>query len=570
MVRFFRRRRGVPQDRLVLERLESRAMLHGTAALAGMVYFDADRDGIRDSGELGVPGVVVRLSAADAGNTDANQETLTDDNGHYAFEELEPGSYRIIKRQPAATFTDASPGSNSGSTPSEQLIQDVVLADDQLLSDNNFGEAGLKPEFITIQWFFASNVQATDLLRETIARSEELAGDPSLAASIRAGGDVPAPNIHPPTTLDDVYSMTENTTLTISASGGLLANDSDADGDTLTAALATQATHGTAAIQSDGSFTYTPNADFTGADSFTYRASDGTATSGETTVRITVNSTTNTNDSPVAADDSFTIEQDSTLTIESAAGVLVNDTDADGDPLAARLVDLPQHGTATLQPNGGFTYTPTAGYTGSDRFTYRANDGTADSNLGTVAITVTVRPAALFGPVTQGSFDDAGLLGVRTDLVAGAPAIVRDHVDGDIDYTGYSNPPTYGNHHGSDPEGTDVNPGITPRPTGVYTTEQPDEDLIHNLEHGHVWISYNPDEISASDLAALEQLVIDGSPNPNGRGVGVILTPRAANDSMIALASWARLLKLEAYDPTTIRNFVETNRGHSPEGFITP
>ncbi|MCA9152539.1 MAG: DUF3105 domain-containing protein, partial [Planctomycetales bacterium] len=69
---------------------------------------------------------------------------------------------------------------------------------------------------------------------------------------------------------------------------------------------------------------------------------------------------------------------------------------------------------------------------------------------------------------------------------------------------------------------------------------------------------------------ALENLVLQGSPNANGGGVGVIVTPRAANDSAIALASWARLLKLDAFDATTVRSFVETNRGKAPEGFITP
>ena len=116
----------------------------------------------------------------------------------------------------------------------------------------------------------------------------------------------------------------------------------------------------------------------------------------------------------------------------------------------------------------------------------------------------------------------------------------------------------------------DVNPGITPRPTGIYSTEQPEEDLIHNLEHGHVWISYNPDLITDRDLQLLELLVRDGSPNPNGAGVGVIVTPRSANDTAITLASWARLLLLDEFNEETIRNFIETNRGQAPEGFITP
>ena len=85
----------------------------------------------------------------------------------------------------------------------------------------------------------------------------------------------------------------------------------------------------------------------------------------------------------------------------------------------------------------------------------------------------------------------------------------------------------------------------------MYSEEQPDEDLIHNLEHGHVWISYNPNLISGDDLEALEQFVRDGSTEANGGGVGVILTPRAANTSAIAVASWARLLELDGFDATT-------------------
>jgi hypothetical protein len=176
----------------------------------------------------------------------------------------------------------------------------------------------------------------------------------------------------------------------------------------------------------------------------------------------------------------------------------------------------------------------------------------------------------IFGPAVPGSFEDSSVLGIRTDLVPGAPPITAEHVDGDVDYTGYSNPPTYGDHHGFDPQGLDSNPGITPRPTGVYTEEQPDEDLIHNLEHGHVWISYDPDLIGPVDLRSLEDLVLDGSPNDNGGGVGVILTPRAANDNMIALASWARLQTMDTFDSAAIRNFIEINRGKAPEGFITP
>ena len=91
---------------------------------------------------------------------------------------------------------------------------------------------------------------------------------------------------------------------------------------------------------------------------------------------------------PVAGDDGYTTAQDTAKTV-AAPGVLGNDTDADGDTLTAAKVAGPSHGTAALSASGGFTYTPAAGYTGDDSFTYRASDGQADSNTATVSITVT-------------------------------------------------------------------------------------------------------------------------------------------------------------------------------------
>jgi VCBS repeat-containing protein len=90
---------------------------------------------------------------------------------------------------------------------------------------------------------------------------------------------------------------------------------------------------------------------------------------------------------PVATNDSYTTNEDTALTI-AAPGVLGNDTDADNDTLTAIKVTDPSHGSVTLNSNGSFTYTPAANYNGTDSFTYRANDGTADSNMATVNLTV--------------------------------------------------------------------------------------------------------------------------------------------------------------------------------------
>jgi VCBS repeat-containing protein len=187
-----------------------------------------------------------------------------------------------------------------------------------------------------------------------------------------------------PTATNDAHTVAEDTPLTVAAPG-VLANDSDPDGDTLSAALVSGPSHGTLTLNANGSFAYTPDADFNGSDSFTYRAGDGTLESNLATVRIIV---TADPDAPVATEDAYSTAEDTTLTV-SAPGVLGNDSDPDGDTLSAVLGAEPGHGTLTLNANGSFTYTPDADFNGSDSFTYRAGDGNLASNLATVSITVT-------------------------------------------------------------------------------------------------------------------------------------------------------------------------------------
>src|SRR5437773_12074116 len=89
--------------------------------------------------------------------------------------------------------------------------------------------------------------------------------------------------------------------------------------------------------------------------------------------------------SAVLADDSYTTPEDTTLTV-IAPGVLANDGDVDGDPLTAIVVSNPTHGSLTLNNDGSFTYIPALNYNGPDSFTYKANDGQADSAPATVKI----------------------------------------------------------------------------------------------------------------------------------------------------------------------------------------
>lgn len=190
---------------------------------------------------------------------------------------------------------------------------------------------------------------------------------------------------HVPVSANDSYTTIEDTTLTILAVTGLLSNDSDADGNTLTASVVAQPSHGILVVAANGSLVYTPDANFTGTDTFSYAASDGTASGTAAIVTITI---TGVNDDPESTNDSFTTAEDAPLNI-SASGVLANDTDVDGNALTAVPVTSPSHGTLTLNASGAFVYTPNSHFTGTDSFTYRASDGLLTGNLATVTITVT-------------------------------------------------------------------------------------------------------------------------------------------------------------------------------------
>jgi VCBS repeat-containing protein len=208
-------------------------------------------------------------------------------------------------------------------------------------------------------------------------------GRPDLAVANRSSNDVSVLLNSPPVAADDAYETDEDTALVVDAPG-VLGNDTDPDGHTLSALLVSGPDHGTVSMAADGSFVYTPDANYNGPDSFSYRAFDGQAKSNVATVALTVHPV---NDAPVAAGDSYNTNEDTTLNV-GAPGVLGNDTDVEGDTLSAVLASGPAHGTLNLNEEGSFAYTPDANYAGPDSFTYRASDGSAQSNVATVAITV--------------------------------------------------------------------------------------------------------------------------------------------------------------------------------------
>jgi VCBS repeat-containing protein len=242
----------------------------------------------------------------------------------------------------------------------------------------------------------------------------------------------------PPVAVDDSYNVDEDNTLVGSS---VLANDDDAHGGApsednlpLSVRLVDDVAHGTLTLNADGTFTYVPALNFNGTDSFSYQAVDALGgVSNTATVTITVNSV---NDAPVAADDSYNVDEDNTLV---GSSVLANDDDAHGGapsednlPLSVQLVDDVAHGTLTLNTDGTFTYVPALNFNGTDSFTYQAVD-TLGGVSETATVTIHVRPIidALID-IKPGSFPNSINLGSKGVLPVAILSTQKGH-NGQVD-----------------------------------------------------------------------------------------------------------------------------------------
>ncbi|RYD22127.1 MAG: tandem-95 repeat protein, partial [Verrucomicrobiaceae bacterium] len=443
---------------------------------------------------------------------------------------------------------------SAGTAGKKQRLQITVNGTATLLSQaetltSTAGTAALAPFTYT---FTADSSSTTLILADTSGGVSPNTGADLLVDKVSIEGGSGAPNTAP-TAVADSYQAQPATALVVPAATGVLANDTDAESNALSAILNVGPSSGTLTLAANGGFTYTPNNGFTGGDSFTYHANDGNLDSNVVTVNITVaaqvtqllvngsfesdyngwtatgnqsvqptstgygathgskmatfngantapnavlsqsfatvsgatytlefdggvysfntnpqklkvdvngtsslfsqvvtltgqtngsstysaksfsfvaNSTLTTltftdqsattsgldmlldnvrvtglpgvpNTPPVAVADSYTTNQQTALVI-AAPGLLANDTDAESNPLTAAVVAQPSNGTVTVSANGGFTYTPATGFFGSDSFTYRANDGTSNSNTATVSITVN---QVSIGGLANGSFE---------------------------------------------------------------------------------------------------------------------------------------------------------------------
>ncbi len=432
----------------------------------------------------------------------------------------------------------------------EQKLQVDVTGSTTLVSatESVFGSNSPTTVWTAKSYAFTADSASTTLTFTDISPGSSLVD--MVLDNVRVSGPSVGMANTPPVAVADSYTTTVGVPLVVSAPG-VLSNDTDVELSPLVAVLNAGPANGTVTLNSDGSFTYTPTAAYSGPDSFTYHANDGSLDSNVITVSITVNAgfaglvngsfesnftgwtktgnidiqssspyvptngsklaafnsgnttpngvlsqtfattpgstytllfdagtlsyNTNTqrlqvgvtgtgsllsqsitlssipgstkwtaqsftfvansasttlafadtsttgsgldlvldnvrvngppgggvNTAPVAVDDSYSAVQDNALVV-AAPGVLSNDTDAQSNPLTTIVGTLPSHGNLTLNANGSFTYTPAPGYTGPDSFTYRANDGSLNSSVATVTLTV---GAGGVNGFTNGSFE---------------------------------------------------------------------------------------------------------------------------------------------------------------------
>ncbi len=183
------------------------------------------------------------------------------------------------------------------------------------------------------------------------------------------------PRLPPPNQAPAAANDTALTQMSAAITINVLANDTDPESDPLTIDSFAQGASGTVAA-AEGGLTYTPNAGFSGTDTFTYVISDGHNHTATATVTVTVNK------APVAAPDAGQTEVGMAITIP----VLANDLDGDGDALIIMGVGAAANGSAAVNTDGTVTYTPNAGFAGQDEFSYVISDGKGGASTAEVFI----------------------------------------------------------------------------------------------------------------------------------------------------------------------------------------
>ncbi|MBW5415824.1 Ig-like domain-containing protein [Pseudomonas sp. MAG002Y] len=371
------------------------------SAVNGGVSLDAD-------------GTLLYTPNADFNGTDTLTYTISDGNGGLVTATVvitvtpvndAPVSQGVLLSQEAA---DGKPFSLDISA----YFADV---DDAQLTYTAIGlPAGLSLDPVTglIAGTLASNASSqgnNGIYTVTLTASDGLGSSVSQQVSFTVTNSVPE---SPNTTITTVEDVPLSDTLVAA----------DPDGDALTFSLINSPAHGTLALNTDGSYTYTPDADYNGTDSFTYQVTDSDGGTTRATLSIVI---VPVNDAPTLVDKTATTAQDNAIVLS----VLADARDVDGDRLTIADATA-SHGAVTVTPEGSLVYTPSAGFTGTDTITYQVSDGSV-SVAATVVVTVT--PVIPESPVNQ-----LPVAAPTTVAVTAGTAVVLDVVASAIDADGDS------------------------------------------------------------------------------------------------------------------------------------
>lgn len=314
-----------------------------------------------------------------------------------------------------------------------------------------------------------------------------------------------------PVAKPDAYVVNEDATLTATVAKGVLANDTDADGQTLTATVVTPPATGTLTFNSDGSFTYVPVANAHDDVFFTYLALDTQNVSsnlGRVDIRVVARP-----DRPTGANKTYAATEGVTLTVPAATGLLVGAADVDGDTLTAIKSSNPGKGSVTVSADGSFAYVPNAGASGTDTFRYQIVDSTNLKSLlyvATINIAGTTNDPPTAANQSYAAAEDTNL------VVPAATGLLKN---------------------ASDPENS---------PLRAIIVRSPEKGQITQLDANTGAFTYRPDaNVSGTDTFTFK--VNDGQLNSVVRTVTIAIAavndpPPVRNDAFTVLKNTANQL----------------------------
>ncbi|WP_044190650.1 Ig-like domain-containing protein [Hyalangium minutum] len=323
----------------------------------------------------------------------------------------------------------------------------------------------------------AANYFGSDSFTFTASDGQATSTPASVSLTVTPVNDTPVPTAR-------LLTTPEDTPLSITLTG------TDADGDTLTFALASQPTHGTL-TGTPPHLTYTPETSYHGSDNFTFTVSDGTVTSAPGTLSLFVASV---NSTPGVSSQSLTIEED------AATGITLMGSDPDGDLLTFTITVPPAHGTLSgTAPH--LTYTPTLDYFGTDSFTFTATDGLATSTPATVSFTLT--------PVNDAPRPAAQTVSTREDTAKAITLTAVDPEGSPVSFTLVSGP-----SHGTL---TGTPPALTYTPAQDYQGQDRFTFTASDgvLTSAPATVTVNVTDVNDSPVAQAQTLTVPaGSPTP--------------------------------------------------------